>query len=243
MRPPGAPLKPIPPVVRWTGRTLGWILVAAFAVTRMQGTGPISMNSALWIAGFAVAIALETHRWLPTQNTIAAAGMVSLVAGLDTVIRGAPPTQALWVECLAWFSHVLAARGLVRLILFPGRGRPGYGFGVLIGTTLVANLSLGLSRTAWGQAPTLGGLALQSAAIGVAVLAASAWLLVKKPVPETPNPRPAGLWLGLTCAQSWVLFRDGQRPAATLAAFAGFAAIAGLEASRIARRRLDPSVQ
>ena len=147
------------------------------------------------------------------------------------------------MECLAWFSHVLAARGLVRLILFPGRGRPGYGFGVLIGTTLVANLSLGLSRTAWGQAPTLGGLALQSAAIGVAVLAASAWLLVKKPVPETPNPRPAGLWMALTCAQVWILFQDGHLSVATLAAVAAVAAFVGVGVSRIASGRFRPSGQ
>ncbi len=201
------------------------------------------MNSALWAVGFTVVIALEAHRWLPTQNIIAAAGMISLVACLENVLRGALPARVPWVECLTWFSHVLAARGLVRLVLFPGRGRPGYGLGVLIGTTLVASLSLGLTRTAWGQAPALGAITLQTAALGIAVLAASAWLLVKKPVPETPNPRPAGFWMALTCTQVWILFQDGHLSVATLAAVAAVAAFVGVGVSSIASGRLRPSGQ
>ena len=243
MPPPGAPLKPIPPAARWTVRTLGWVLVAGFAASRIQDSGPISMTAALCLAGFAVAIGLETHRWLPTQNTVAAAGMIALVAVLETLVRGSTATRALPLECLAWSSHVLAARGLVRFVLFHRRGRPGHGTGVLIATTLVASLSLGLTRTAWGRAPTFAGLGLQTAALAVAVLGASAWLLVKKPVPETPNPRPAGLWLALTCTQAWVLSRDGPSTAATLAVLATATALPGIGASRLLRERLPPPGQ
>ena len=237
MPPPGAPLKPIPPAARWTARTLGWVLVAGFAASRIQDSGPISMTAALWSAGFAVAIALETHHWLPAQNTVAAAGMISLMAGAESLVRGTEASRALPVECLVWFSHVLAARGLVRLVLFPWRGRPGYGLGVLIGTTLVASVSLGLTRTAWGQAPTLGVWTLQTTTLGVAVLAASAWLLVKKPVPETPNARPAALCMALTCAQAWILHRHGHPYAGTLAVLLGIAGVVGVGASCITRRR------
>ena len=95
----------------------------------------------------------------------------------------------------------------------------------------------GLTRTAWGQAPTLGGWTLQTTTLGVAVLAASAWLLVKKPVPETPNARPAALCMALTCAQAWILHRHGHPYAGTLAVLLGIAGVVGVGASCITRRR------
>lgn len=241
MRPTGAPLKPIPPTVRWTGRTVGWILAAGFAASRIPNDTPSPLVAGAWmLAGFTVAVALETHRWLPTQNIVAAAGWLSLVGCLELVVQGAGWRPPLGVQLLSGFSHVLASRGLVRLVLGPWRGRPGYGLGVLTGTILVSGLSVGLTRIAWGGSAGLGGLLLQAAGLSSGVLAATVWLLVKKPVPDTPNPRPALLWLALGCGQTWLLFQNGHR----VAAGCGIAlTLFGASASWVSWRRIRVAVQ
>jgi hypothetical protein len=241
MHPPGAPLKPIPPAVRWAGRAVGWILAAGFVASRIPNDTPSTLMAGNWmLTGFTVAVALETHRWLPTQNTVAAAGLISLAGWLESVVQGADWRPPPGVQLLSGFSHVLASRGLVRLVLGPWRGRPGYGLGVLAGTVLVSGLSVGLTRIAWGGSTGPGGLLLQAAGLAFGVLAASVWLLVKKPVPDTPNPRPALLWLVLGCGQAWLLFRNGHRAGAGCAIAL---VLFGASASWVSWRRVRVAVQ
>lgn len=228
MATPGAPLKPIPPFVRWAGRILGWTVVIGFvAIGASTGDG-LSRGAGWFLGGFTVAIALETHRWLPTQNTVAAAGLISLVGSLMAAFLGARSPAALQLNLLIWFSHLLASRGLTRFLLRPWRSRSGYGVAVLVGTTLLSGISVGLSQSIVGLPISIPGLGLQWVGTGVALLAASVWLLVKKPVPELPNPFPAGLWLTLTLTQLIAGAATGHRVEAALAGMLGFAATLGM---------------
>jgi hypothetical protein len=187
-----------------------------------------------------VAIALETHRWLPTQNTVAAAGLISLVGSLMTALLGSRSPAALKLNLLIWFSHLLASRGLTRYLLRPWRSRSGYGVGVLVGTTLLSGVSVGLSQAIVGLPISMPGLGLQWVGTGLALLAASVWLLVKKPIPEAPNPFPASLWLILTLTQLVAGAATGHRVEAALAGTLGLAAILGIyRAVRTARRQVQ----
>lgn len=228
MATPGAPLKPIPPLVRWAGRILGWTVVIAF-VANGASTGDGLPRGASWfLGGFTLAIALETHRWLPTQNTVAAAGLISLVGTLMAALLGSRTPAALKLNLLIWFSHLLSSRGLTRYLLRPWRSRSGYGVGVLVGTTFLSGISVGLSQAIVGLPISIPGLGLQWVGTGVALLAASVWLLVKKPIPEVPNPFPAGLWLILTLTQLIAGAATGHRAEAALAGMLGLAAMLGI---------------
>ena len=240
MATPGAPLRPIPPFVRWAGRILGWTVVISLVVIGAStGDGP-PRGAAWFLGGFTLAIALETHRWLPTQNTVAAAGLISLVGSLMAALLGSRSPAALKLNLLIWFSHLLACRGLTRYLLRPWRGRSGYGVGVLIGTTLLSGVSVGLSQAIVGLPIPMPGLGLQWVGTGMALLAASVWLLVKKPIPDMPNPFPAGLWLILTLTQLIAGAATGHRVAAALAGTLGLAAIVGIhQVVRIARRPIQ----
>ena len=225
---PGAPLKPIPHFVRWAGRILGWtgsIGLVAIGVS----TEEVTTRGASWLlGGFTLAIALETHRWLPTQNTVAAAGLISLVGGIMAALLGSRSPAALKLNLLIWFSHLLASRGLTRYLLRPLRSRSGYGVGVLIGTTVLSGVSIGLSQALVGLPISIPGLGLLWVGAGIALLAASVWLLVKKPIPEVPNPFPAGLWLILTLTQLVAGVATGHRIEAAWAGTLALAAILGI---------------
>lgn len=226
MRTPGAPLRPIPPAMRWTGRILGWTAVTGFLASRVPaepGGGPILGGC---LAAFTLAIALETHRWLPTQNTVAAALLISLASVSIPALQAESSWATSAVQVLSWFSHILASRGLLRYLLRNRRAHPGYGFGVLVGTTLLSSASVTSTRALASLPLTPAGLVGQILGLGVAVVAASAWLLVKKPVPEVPNPRPAVLWLGLTCVQSAAFATAGRPIGATLAGATALIAVA-----------------
>ena len=186
-----------------------------------------------------MAIALETHRWLPTQNTVAAAALISLLGSLMTALLGSRSPAALKLNLLIWFSHLLASRGLTRYLLRPWRSRSGYGVGVLVGTTLLSGVSIGLSQAIIGLPISITGLGLQWVGTGVALLAASVWLLVKKPVPELPNPFPAGLWLILTLTQLIAGVATGHPVEAALAGTLMLAAFLGIYRSARTARRQD----
>jgi len=240
MATPGAPLKPIPPFVRWAGRIVGWTVVIGLVAIGASTRDGLPRGAGWFLGGFTVAIALETHRWLPTQNTVAAAGLISLVGSLMAAFLGARSPAALQLNLLIWFSHLLASRGLTRFLLRPWRSRSGYGVAVLVGTTLLSGVSVGLSQSIVGLPISIPGLGLQWVGTGVALLAASVWLLVKKPVPELPNPFPAGLWLSLTLTQLIAGAATGHRVEAALAGMLGLAAILGMyRAVRTVRRTIQ----
>lgn len=228
MSSPGAPLNPIPDALRWTGRWLGWTAVLSLAAVRAGGGDRSALEAAAMLGVFTLALVLDTHRWLPTQNTVAAYGQVSMVGCLILLARGRASEPVLSFNLLIWFSHLLAARGLIRYLLRPCRGASGYGAGVLVGTTLLAGVSVGLSQTCLGQGPSVGEWLFQTASLVLAVLAASVWLLVKKPVPEIPNPRPAVLWVMLTTGQCCVLALQGRIGGAGFAGMAATAALIGI---------------
>ena len=226
MRTPGAPLRPIPPALRWIGRILGWTVATAFLASRVSaepGGGPILGGC---LAAFTLAVALETHRWLPTQNTVAAALLISLTAISVPALQAETSWATSAVRVLSWFSHILASRGLLRYLLRNRRAHPGYGFGVLAGTTLLSSISVTSTGALASLPVTSSGLVWQTLGLGVAVVAASVWLLVKKPVPEVPNPRPAALWLGLTGVQSAAFATAGRPTGATLAGATALVAVA-----------------
>jgi hypothetical protein len=239
MATPGAPLKPIPPSVRWAGRIVGWtVVIGSVAIGASTGDG-LPRGASWFLGGFTVAIALETHRWLPTQNTVAAAALISLLGSLMTALLGSRSPAALKLNLLIWFSHLLASRGLTRYLLRPWRSRSGYGVGVLVGTTLLSGVSIGLSQAIIGLPISITGLGLQWVGTGVALLAASVWLLVKKPVPELPNPFPAGLWLILTLTQLIAGVATGHPVEAALAGTLMLAAFLGIYRSARTARRQD----
>ena len=236
---PGAPLKPIPHFVRWVGRILGWtgsIGLVAIGVS----TEDVTPRGAGWfLGGFTLAIALETHRWLPTQNTVAAAGLISLVGSIMATLLGFGSPAALKLNLLIWFSHLLASRGLTRYLLRPWRSRSGYGVGVLIGTTVLSGVSIGLSLAILGLPISMPGLGLLWVGAGIALLSASVWLLVKKPIPEVPNLFPAGLWLILTLTQLMAGVATGHRIEAAGAGTLALAATLGIYRTlRTARRQI-----
>ena len=238
MATPGAPLKPIPVSVRWAGRILGWTGIIGFvAIGASTGEEPLR-GTGWFLGGFTVAIALETHRWLPTQNTVAAAGLISLVGSLMTALVGSRTPAALKLNLLIWFSHLLASRGLTRYLLRPWRSRSGYGVAVLVGTTLLSGVSVGLSQAIVGLPISIPGLGLQWVGTGVALLAASVWLLVKKPIPEVPNAFPAGLWLILTLTQLIAGAATGHPVEAAVAGTLMLAAILGIDRTVRTNRRM-----
>ncbi len=218
MSAPGAPLSPIPPSVRWAGRALGWIAVIGFWVFRAVDGNPDSpLGAPLLLGVFWLAVALETHRWLPTQNTVAAALLMSAVGGLLSPMDAGRSKTGFALEVLIGFSHILSSRGLIRCLLRPWRTHPRYGVGVLGATALLAGVSVDLSRIAVGQAPSIPALGIQPLITGLALLSGTVWLLVKKPVREVPNPHPAGLWILLSGCQCLVLARTGHPAAAAVA--------------------------
>ncbi len=224
----GAPLKPIPHFVRWAGRILGWTGVIGLAAIGASTEEVTTWGAGWFLGGFTLAIALETHRWLPTQNTVAAAGLISLVGTIMTALLGSRSPAALKLNLLIWFSHLLASRGLTRYLLRPWRSRSGYGVSVLIVTTVLSGVSIGLSQAIAGHPISLPGLGLQWMGTGIALLAASVWLLVKKPIAEVPNPFPAGLWLILTLTQLMAGMATQHYVEAAGAGTLGFAAILGI---------------
>jgi hypothetical protein len=191
------------------------------------------------LGGFTLAIALETHRWLPTQNTVAAAALISLMGSLMTALLGSRSPAALKLNLLIWFSHLLASRGLTRYLLRPWRSRSGYGVGVLVGTTSLSGVSIGLSQAMVGLPISMPGLGLLWLGTGLALVSASVWLLVKKPVPEAPNPFPAGLWLILTLTQLIAGVATGNPVEAALAGMLILAAFLGIYRSVRTARRQD----
>lgn len=224
----GTPLRPIPPLLRWTGRGLGWFLAVGLVVLRAVGGDPSVLLAACLLAAFTWCVALETHRWLPTQNTVAAAVQVSVIGSLVLVVRGRISESMATLNLLIWFSHILAARGLIRYLLRPWRGASGYGIAVLAGTTLVSGGSVALSQTCVNQGPSMGEWLIQTAGLGLAVLAASVWLLVKKPVVEIPNPRPAVLGAVLIAVQATTLVCLGRRGIGALVGIAAAAVMLGI---------------
>lgn len=50
------------------------------------------------------------------------------------------------LNVLIWFSHILSSRGLIRYLLRPWRGQTGYGVWVLMGTTGISAVSIGLTQ-------------------------------------------------------------------------------------------------
>lgn len=233
MRPAGTPLPPIPPAARWAGRTVAWVAWAGMlALEAPPGMAPFPVSPA-GLALLTVAIALDTHRWLPSQNTVASAILVALGGGVVTAALGSASRPALALSALLGFSHILCARGLVRLLLRSRRGRPGYGVAVLTGTTALASLSLVMSLALAGMAPRPERLLALVPGVAVAVVGGSVWWLVKKPVPETPNPWPALAWIVLTGAQTAGLASAGHPMAAPLA---GTLLLAAPAAWRLARR-------
>lgn len=139
-------MKPIPHFVRWAGRILGWTGVIGLAAIGASTEEVTTWGASGFLGGFTLAIALETHRWLPTQNTVAAAGLISLVGTIMTALLGSRSPAALKLNLLIWFSHLLASRGLTRYLLRPWRSRSGYGVSVLIGTTVLSGVSIGSPR-------------------------------------------------------------------------------------------------
>lgn len=225
MRRPGDPLPPIRPAVRWAGRAIGWAGTAAGLACWAAGDPGVPPGLAWWLGALTVAAALETHRWLPTQNTVAAALLTSGSCGLAAVALGERSGTGLALVVLGGFSHLMIARGIVRRLLRPWRSGSFYGFGVLAGTTMVATISSELTRTLAGRPATLAGWVGHGIGLGLAVLTASVWLLVKKPVPEVPNPHPALLWLAWTAVQSLALAATGHRAAAAAAAVIALVAV------------------
>ena len=234
---PGAPLKPIPHFVRWVGRILGWTGSIGLVAIGVSTEDMTARGAGWFLGGFTLAIALETHRWLPTQNTVAAAGLISLVGGIMATILGFGSPAALKLNLLIWFSHLLASRGLTRYLLRPWRSRSGYGVSVLIGTTVLSGVSIGLSQALVGLPISLPGLGLQWVGAGIALLAASVWLLVKKPIPEVPNLFPAGLWLILTLTQLIAGMATQHYVEAAWAGTLALAAILGIYRIRPTARR------
>ena len=221
-------MKPVPPFVRWAGRILGWtVVIGSVAIGASPGDG-LPRGASWFLGGFTLAIALETHRWLPTQNTVAAAGLISLVGSLMAAFLVSRSPAALQLNLLIWFSHLLASRGLTRFLLRPWRSRSGYGVAVLVGTTFLSGISVGLSQAIVGLPISIPGLGLQWVGTGVALLAASVWLLVKKPIWEAPNPFPAALWLILTLFQLIAGAATGHRAEAALAGMLVLAAMLGI---------------
>jgi hypothetical protein len=233
---PGAPLKPIPTSLRWAGRVLGWATILSWVAIQI----PIEVETAApagWLlAFFTWVIALETHRWLPTQNTVAAAGLISAVGFLLAISQGNRSRADLALNVLIGFSHILSSRGLIRYLLRPWRGQAGYGAGVLLGTTLISAVSISLTQTTVGRPPSLLACMIQIAGTGLALLSASVWLLVKKPIPEAPNPWPAGFWFALTLTQIFALMVTGRWGVAAVAVSVTLVALVGICVRHRARK-------
>jgi len=228
MSAPGTPLKPVPPLLRWSARGLGWAAAIGLVASRAgDGNAGWVLASGL-LGGFTWILALETHQWLPTQNTVAAAVQVSIIGSLILATRGRLSASTVAIHLLIWFSHLLAARGLIRYLLRPWRRASGYGVGVLVGTTLLTGVLVGLSQACIGLGPSMGEWLFQTVGLGLAVLAASIWLLVKKPVPESANPRPAVLGVALTAIQALTLALVDRAGVGILAGIGAIAATMGL---------------
>lgn len=218
MRPTGIPLPPIPPALRWSGRTIAWGAVGVGLALVAEGPGATSSRPLVWgLAGLTVALALETHRWLPSQNTVAAALLATLSTGLVATVLGLGSTPGLCLSALMGFAHLMASRGLVRRLCWNRRGRPGYGLTVLAGTTAVAAFSQSMTFVLAGMDLGPARVTVLTTGAAATVVSASVWLLVKKPVPETRNPWPAGMWFALTGGQA-VGLASGGHPVAAAAA-------------------------
>jgi len=239
MRPTGSPLPPIPPALRWSGRAVGWVAVGIGLALVAEGPGTTSRPLVWGLAGLTVALALETHRWLPSQNTVAAALLTTLSAGAVATVLGLGSAPGLCLSALTGFAHLMASRGLVRRLCWSRRGHPGYGITVLVGTTAVASFSQSMTLVLAGVELGPARLVVLASGVAAAVLSASVWLLVKKPVPETRNPWPAGMWLALTGGQAAGLAWAGHPVAAALAVSAAISAAAAwlLSMRRAPRQR------
>lgn len=225
---PGAPLKPIPTCLRWAGRALGWATILSWVAIQIPIEAGTSAPAVWLLAIFTWAIAMETHRWLPTQNTVAAAGLISVVGFLLAISQGNRSRADLALNVLIGFSHILSSRGLIRYLLRPWRGQSGYGVSVLLGTTWISAVSISLTQTTVGLPPSLLAYMIQIAGTGLALLSASVWLLVKKPIPEAPNPWPAGFWFALTLTQIFALMVTGRWGVAAVAVSVTLVAMVGI---------------
>ena len=226
MRPTGSPLPPIPPALRWSGRAAAWGAVGIGLALVAEGPGATSRPLVWGLAGLTVTLALETHRWLPSQNTVAAALLATLSTVLVATVLGLWSEPGLCLSALTGFAHLMASRGLVRRLCWNRRGRPGYGIAVLMGTTAVATFSQSMTLVLAGVELSPKRLVVLASGVAAAVVSASVWLLVKKPVPETRNPWPAGMWLTLTGGQAMGLASAGHPVAAALAMSAAVSAAA-----------------
>jgi len=233
---PGAPLKPIPTSLRWVGRGLGWATALSWAAIQIPIEAGRAAPAGWLLACFTGAIAMETHRWLPTQNTVAAAGLISVVGSLLAISQGSRSRAALMLNVLIWFSHILSSRGLIRYLLRPWRGQTGYGVWVLVGTTGISAVSIGLTQISAGLNPSLLGCTIQIAGTGLALLSASVWLLVKKPIPEAPNPWPAGFWFALTLTQIFALMVTRRWGGAAVAVAVTLVALVGIFVQHCTRK-------
>jgi putative membrane protein len=112
---------------------------------------------------------------------------------------------------LVWLVAILAARGTARLILRPGRTRRNYGLRLLGLTVLLAVLfDLGLEPFAtqvkhyWSWEPAPSGVNWYgtpwtnfigwAAAMSLVLIAATPWLINKKPGPEAASYEPLAVW-------------------------------------------------
>lgn len=129
MRPAGTPLPPIPPAARWAGRTVAWVAWAGMlALEAPRGMAPFPVSPA-GLALLTVAIALDTHRWLPSQNTVASAILVALGGGAVTAALGSASRPALALSALldsatscapgAWCASSSGAAGVDRATALP----------------------------------------------------------------------------------------------------------------------------
>jgi hypothetical protein len=182
-----------------------WILAALLATATAwipSGFPPIVGRewAVAGLGGAALAAALLTLGGnLPAQNLAALAVIVGGIAwGFHSLpeallVRPAPPRLDMVSRASLDAAGILVARGTARRILGPIRGSPRYGLW-LVGTAsiLAAAWSVRAGQLAFpGVPPTP---VRHAACAAVALVAATPWILSKRPVPEVVDLRPTVLW-------------------------------------------------
>jgi hypothetical protein len=152
------------------------------------------------LAALGLAAALGTLGGnLPIQNRVAVAVVIGGIsfgfhALPEVLTSGTVPGRApLLVRMLLDTSGILAARGVARRLLEPVRTSPSFGFWLVGSAAILATLwSIPVGSAAFpGSHFHPAGQALCSL---TALVAATPWVLSKRPVPESTHRQPAGFW-------------------------------------------------
>lgn len=158
-------------------------------------------------------------RWLPWQNVLSSAALIGVLGTLieclatngshlmEPASTGGPSAISLWPLALVWILAVLNCRGVARLVLQRWRTQPNYGF-LLLGLTAVLVVTLIESFLRFGSglfpavahvSPGSAGPAARSVVYlllgsGIVLLAATPYLINKRPVPQPVDWHPLILW-------------------------------------------------